>query len=114
MNEMRASFPAVTATSFQWKTNSPPTFIGGLRKFSNRAGEAGLLCVEPELGLGALRIRFRFAFRALCRRLKGAEAADFVHDPLCLEFRFQALERPVDRFSFADNNFRHFVFSLSF
>ena len=53
----------------------------------------------------ALALALRLAF--LGGRLEGAQAADLVHDALAVELVLEALERAVNGFSFADNDFWH-------
>ncbi len=63
--------------------------------------------VEAELHLAALGVGLSLALGFLGGRLEGTQAADFIHDPLAIELVFEALERTINGFSFADNDFWH-------
>ena len=69
------------------------------------AGELG--GAEAELRLRPLGIRFGLALGLLRRRLEGAEATDFVHNPFGLELALETFAGPINRLPFANNYFWH-------
>src|SRR5215212_4293767 len=71
------------------------------------AAKPRLRGIEAELGPAAFRVRFGFAAALLVRRLKRTKPAHFLQDPLGVELVLQALQRPVDGFTFTNNHFRH-------
>jgi len=65
--------------------------------------------IVTEFHFAAFRICFRFAANFLIRSFEGAQAAHLLEDALGIEFVLEALERPVNWFALADNNFWHSV-----
>jgi hypothetical protein len=78
---------------------------GVFEKLTLRSARSGM--IEAELHLDTLCGGFRFPANFLVRRLKSTEAAHFVHDAFGIKLVLQALQRAINGFSFADNNFWH-------
>jgi len=80
---------------------------GGIGSACAREFAAEGVDVEAELHLAALGVGLGLALGFLGGRLEGAQTAHFVHDPLGIELVLPALERAVNGFSLADDDFWH-------
>jgi hypothetical protein len=75
--------------------------------FGNLSRESRLGGIKAKLRPAALRIRLGFAAALLVRGLKRSQPTHFLKNSFGVEFVLQAFQRPVNRFTFANNHFRH-------